>query len=59
MNDTAFNTLCNIAQTVAREQNIVLELEISDSVIVARVVPIDFLFDTDEDDDGGYVEGGL
>ena len=51
MNDTAFNALCNIAQTVSREQNIVMELEISDTVIVARVIPIAFLMDDEEGED--------
>lgn len=50
LNETAFNTLCNIAQTVAREQNIVLDLEIMDDCIIARVVPIEFIQGTEEDE---------
>lgn len=50
MNNTAFNTLCNIAQTVSQNQNIVLEMEINDNVIIARVVPIDYLMGDEEDE---------
>lgn len=51
MNNTAFNTLCNIAQTVSREQNIVLELKISDDLIVARIIPIEYLMVEDDEED--------
>ena len=51
LNETAFNTLCNIAQTVAREQNIMLEMVIDKNTIVARVVPIEFIQGTDEEDE--------
>lgn len=51
MNETGFNALCNIAQTVAKEQNIVLELEIREDVILARVVPLDYLINDFRDDD--------
>ena len=51
MNHTAFNTLCNIAQTVAHNQNIVLEMEINDDVIIARVVPIGYLMEDEEDEE--------
>ncbi len=50
LNETAFNTLCNIAQTVAREQNIVLEMVIEKNSIIARVVPIEFIQGTEEDE---------
>ena len=51
MNNTAFNTLCHIAQTVAQSQNIVLEMEINDDVIIARVVPIGYLMGDEEDEE--------
>lgn len=50
LNETAFNTLCNIAQTVAKEQNIMLEMVIEKNSIIARVVPIEFIQGTEEDE---------
>ena len=51
MNDTIFNVLCNIAQTISREQNMVLEMVITDEEIVAHVVPLSYLEgDYGEDD---------
>lgn len=51
MNNTAFNVLCNIAHVVSQEQNIVLDLEITDDCIIARVIPIEYLEgDYGEDD---------
>ena len=50
LNETAFNTLCNIAQTVAKEQNIMLEMVIEKNSIIARVVPIEFIQRTEEDE---------
>lgn len=50
LNETAFNTLCNIAQTIAREQNIMLEMVIEKNSIIARVVPIEFIQGTEEDE---------
>ncbi len=50
LNETAFNTLCNIAQTVAKEQNIMLEMIIEKNSIIARVVPIEFIQGTEEDE---------
>ena len=50
MNDTALSVLCNIAQTVSREQNIVLDLEITDDCIIARVIPIEYLAEEDEEE---------
>ena len=50
LNETAFNTLCNIAQTVAREQNIMLEMVIEKNSIIARVVPVEFIQGTEEDE---------
>ena len=48
MNNTAFSVLCNIAHVVSQEQNIVLDLEITDDCIVARVIPIEYLAEEDE-----------
>ena len=50
LNETAFNTLCNIAQTVAKEQNIMLEMVIEKNSIIARVIPIEFIQGTEEDE---------
>lgn len=51
MNDTIFNVLCNIAQTISREQSMVLEMVITDEEIVAHVVPLSYLEgDYGEDD---------
>lgn len=51
MNNTAFNVLCNIAHVVSQEQNIVLDLEITDDCIIARVIPIEYLEGEDGEDD--------
>ena len=50
MNNTAFNVLCNIAHVVSQKQNIVLDLEITDDCIVARVIPIEHLAEEDEEE---------
>jgi hypothetical protein len=51
VNNTAFNVLCNIAHVVSQEQNIVLDLEITDDCIIARVIPIEYLAEEDEGDE--------
>ncbi len=51
MNNTAFNVLCNMAHVVSQEQNIVLDLEITDDCIIARVIPIGYLEGEDGEDD--------
>lgn len=51
MNNTAFNVLCNIAHVVSQEQNIVLDLEITDDCIIARAIPIEYLAEDEEDED--------